>query len=123
MLLSTKQLKRLFFLIFILVLVFDLSFFIYCRLNTCNPQVQYARDWHYRYSRDNIINKTEDEIIAKYGVFDKVWTTDQNDYTIAGYLIEPDTGGFYNADYPVYNNIIFQNDGTTKNVSACLLMW
>lgn len=95
-------------IILIMAVVFDLAFSSYWLVfNKLRPGVMYARDWHYKYNKSNIIGRTEEDIVKKYGDFDKIWATDQEGYYIAGYQIDPDSGGYTGSDYPVYYNLVF----------------
>jgi hypothetical protein len=71
----------------------------------------------YRYSDRFVLGNTIDEITSKYGAFDKVFTSDTNAITHAGYVIQEERVGPLGTTYEKYYWIKFDINGKAIHIS------
>lgn len=71
----------------------------------------------YRYNDHFVMGNTMDAITAKYGAFDKVFTSDTNVITHAGYVIQEQKVGPLGTTYEKYYWITFDSDGIAIHIS------
>lgn len=72
---------------------------------------------HFQYSDRFVMGNTIDAITAKYGAFDKVFTSEANAITHAGYVIEEQKVGPLGTTYEKYYWITFDLNGRAIRIS------
>ncbi len=84
----------------------------------------YLHPTHYRYNDKFIIGSSVNEVIERYGDFDKVFYTDEseNDIGWGGYIVVPAKVGFLGTSFPKYYMIEFRN-GKAVRVSIEIGGW
>ena len=85
----------------------------------------YYHPTHYKYNDRFIVGSSIDQIIAKYGDFDKVFYADSENKTVnsAGYLVQPEKKGFLGTSWEKYYMIVFDATGKAINVSIEVGSW
>lgn len=71
----------------------------------------------YRYSDRFVMGNTIDAITAKYGAFDKVFTSETNAITHAGYVIQEQKVGPLGTTYEKYYWITFNSEGVAIHIA------